>query len=324
MKPLRRPYLLTFLLALARSIVSAHPGPGIVVDSEGRVCFTSGGRIIAIDTAGTARIILHDPQNSKFYQLHHLFVDAERNLYTAADTGSGIWKVSPNDKISRFFPPPNEDRSVLIGLGGDPFCLDQAGNVFAINSQQAEFTQVIKITPQGRIALLVGGDWGHADGPPAHARFGDLHSGAMFLAADGSLYLTDDGRYLRKIAMDGTVSTLAGGAERGYADGAGNRARFNGVCGLAADQDGSIYVADSANHRIRKITRQGITSTYAGSGSAGSSDGPAAAATFDLPTGVTLGPSGVLYVLDGDNSRVRKISPDGHVTTLLRTVSDLK
>ena len=146
----------------------------------------------------------------------------------------------------------------------------------------------------------------------------------MFLAADGSLYLTDDGRYLRKIAMDGTVSTLAGGAERGYADGSGTQARFNGACGLTADQDGSIYVADSANHRIRKITRQGVTTTYAGSGSAGSSDGPAAEATFDQPTGVTLGPSGILYVLDGDNSRVRKIAPDGHVTTLLRTVSDLK
>ena len=105
--------------------------------------------LLAVDTTGTARIILHDPQNSRFYQLHHLFVDAERNLYTAADTGSGIWKVSPNDKISRFFPPPNKDRSVLVGLGGDPFCLDQAGNVFAINSQQAEFTQVIKITAAG-------------------------------------------------------------------------------------------------------------------------------------------------------------------------------
>src|SRR5678809_1589729 len=135
MKPLRRPSLLSFLLALAPCIGAAHPGPGIVVDSEGRVCFTSGGRIVAIDTAGIARIILHDPQNSRFYQLHHLFVDAERNLYTAADTGTGIWKVSPNDKISRFFPPPNKDRSVLVGLGGDPFCLDQAGNVFAINSQ---------------------------------------------------------------------------------------------------------------------------------------------------------------------------------------------
>ena len=266
MKPLLGLSRLFLLLALVPFVLSAHPGPGIVVDSEGSVCFTCGSGIVRVDPTGTARIIFPDPQRTRFFQLHHLFTDAQRHLYTAADTGSGIWKISPDDKLSRFFPPPNEDRSILIGLGGDPFCLDQAGNIFAVNSQQDKFTQLLKITAQGKITLLAGGDWGHADGPAEHARFGDLHGGAMLLAADGSLYLTDDGRCLRKITLDGTVSTLAGGTERGFADGSGTQARFDGACGLAADGNGNIYIADGSNHRIRRITPQGNTTTSAGTG----------------------------------------------------------
>ena len=324
MKPLLKKSLLILLLALASFVASAHPGAGIVVDAEGQVSFTCGGSIVRVDATGTARVILQDAQHVKFYQLHHLFMDAQRNLYTAADTGSGIWKVFGDEKLSRFFPPPNEDRSVLIGLGGDPFCMDREGNIFVINSQQDKFTQLLKITAAGRITLIAGGDWGHADGKAGQAQFGDLHGGAMVLAADGSLHLTDDYRYVRKITMDGTVSTLAGGPERGSADGSGTQARFDGARGLALDAAGNIYLADSSNNRIRKITAQGITTTFAGTGKSGSADGPAAEATFDQPTGVTFGPGGVLYVLDGSNSRVRKIAPDGRVTTLLRSVADLK
>lgn len=323
MKPLLKKFLPTLLLALAPFVLSAHPGAGIVVDSEGQVCFTCGGCLVRVDATGAARIILQDAQHVKFYQLHHIFMDAQRNLYTAADTGSGIWKVSHDDKLSRFFPPPNEDRSVLIGLGGDPFCMDREGNIFAVNSRQDKFTQLLKITAAGRITLIAGGDWGHADGKAGQAQFGDLHGGAMALASDGSLYLTDDYRYVRKITIDGTVSTLAGGPERGFADGSRTQAHFDGACGLALDGDGNIYVADTGNNRLRKITPQGIT-TFAGTGGSGSADGLAAGATFDQPSGVTFGPGGVLYVLEGGNSRVRKITPDGQVTTLLRSIADLK
>lgn len=324
MEPLPCLSLLSLLLVLVPFRPSAHPGSGIVVDPAGVVFFTCGGGIVRVDATGHARIIAVDPQQAQFAQLHHLFIDAQRNLYTASDMGNAVWKVSPNDKVARFFPPPNEDRGQLIGLGGDPFCLDLAGNIFAVNSQQDKFTQVLKITVQGRVVMLVGGDWGHADGPAEKARFGDLHGGAMLLAADGSLYLTDDGRYLRKITMDGTVSTLAGGAERGYADGSGAQARFDGISGLTADGEGNIYVADYSNHRIRRINPQGVATTYAGAGRAGSADGPADAATFDHPTGVTFGLGGILCVLDADGSRVRKIAPDGSVTTLLKSVSDLR
>ncbi len=324
MNSLPRPVRLVLLLMLVPMVVTAHPGPGIVVDADGQVCFVHGGVLVRVDAAGAARSIAPDPQKIGSVQLHHLFTDPQLNLYTAADTGSGIWKISPDDGYSRFFPPANEDRSVLVGLGGDPFCLDLAGNIFVVVSQQHRFTQILKVTAQGRIVLLIGGDMGHADGAAGEARFGDLHGGAMFVANDGSLYLTDDGRYLRKITSDGTVSTLAGGSERGFSDGVGEQARFNGACGLTGDGDGNIYVADSENHRIRKITAQGITTTYAGTGRAGSDDGAVTAATFDYPTGVAFAPGGVIFVLDSHNSRVRKIARDGQVSTLLESVSDLK
>jgi hypothetical protein len=312
----------TALLLLAPIALQAHPGAGIVADAEGRVYFVNGNRIVCVEPSGATRVMIDDTGNERFYQLHHLFLDRQLNLYTAADTGSGIWKITPDGQVSRFFPPPDDDRIVLVGLGGDPFALDDAGNIFAINSKQNRFTQLLKINPEGRITFVAGGDWGHADGRGAEARFGDLHGSAMAFGPDQSLYLTDHGCCIRKVTSDGAVSTLAGGVTRGYSEGTGSEARFNGAGGLAVDGAGNVYVADYNNNRVRKVTPQGVTTTFAGSGKAGASDGPAADATFTQPTGVAFGPGGVLYVLEAHFGRVRTVTADGRVTTLLPSPKD--
>src|SRR5262245_50292248 len=104
-----RPKLLSILLAaLASPALFAHPGAGIAVDAQGRVYFVHGNSIIRVDAAGSAKVVLEDSQHKNFYQLHHLFLDARGNLLSAADTGSGIWKVTPDGQLTRFFPPPNE------------------------------------------------------------------------------------------------------------------------------------------------------------------------------------------------------------------------
>ena len=312
--------LLTILALLGAPALSAHPGAGIVVNAQGQVFFVHGNSIVRVDASGSAKVILEDAQHKNFYQLHHLFLDAQGNLYTAADTGSGIWKVTPDEQLSRFFPPPNEDRALLVGLGGDPFAIDRAGNIMAVNSRQNQFTQLLRVTPAGRITVLAGGAWGHADGLGEKAQFADLHGSAMVFGSDGVLYLTDNGSCIRKVTLTGMVSTLAGGTNRGYADGRAAQARFDAVAGLAFDAAGNVYASDYGNNRIRKVSPDGTTITFAGSGHAGSTDGPPAAATFAQPTGVTFGPDGILYVLEAHYPRIRKVATNGHVTTLLRSL----
>jgi DNA-binding beta-propeller fold protein YncE len=174
-------------------------------------------------------------------------------------------------------------------------------------------------TPFGwaaRLTLLAGdGVAGLRDGPGAQARFADPYGVAV--SAAGRVYVADagDNNRIRGIAPDGTVSTLAGGDE-GFADGLGATARFNTPSGLALDAAGNLYVADTGNHAIRKVTPQGLVSTLAGDGVAGFRDGPAAQARFNGPIGVAVDGQGKVYVADTYNDRIRVIGTDGAVSTL--------
>ena len=137
------------------------------------------------------------------------------------------------------------------------------------------------------------------------------------VAQDGTVYVADAGESnrIRKIAPDGSVTTLAGGSE-GFADGSGAQASFNTPSALAIDTGGNLYVADTGNNRIRKITREGAVSTIAGDGTAGYADGPAAQSRFNGPIGVAVDKDGNVYVADTYNDRIRKISTDNQVTTV--------
>ena len=135
----------------------------------------------------------------------------------------------------------------------------------------------------------------------------------------GNVYVADtDNHTIRKITASGVVRTLAGLAGvSGSADGAGSAARFNSPGGVAADSAGNIYVADSGNKTIRKITAAGVVSTLAGSAlNAGIADGTGGAARFDNPLGVATDSAGNVYVADANNDTIRKITPAAVVTTL--------
>ncbi|GGC62347.1 gluconolaconase [Undibacterium terreum] len=161
------------------------------------------------------------------------------------------------------------------------------------------------------------GGIGFADGTARKARFDDPYGLALDLV--GNLYVADAGENnrIRKITPDGIVSSLAGSAE-GFADGQGAAASFNTPSGLAADGAGNIYVADTGNNAIRKITAQGMVTTLAGdrSGKAGYRDGAAGQALFNGPIGVAVDKQGNVYVADTYNDRIRVITVDGQVKTL--------
>ena len=173
------------------------------------------------------------------------------------------------------------------------------------------------------LALLagsLGGGSGSADGTGAAARFASPSGVAVDSA--GTVYVADGGNStIRKITAGGVVTTLAGTAGAlGSIDGTGAAARFSSPTGIAVDSAGTVYVADTGNSRIRKITAAGVVTTLAGSpGGSGSTDGTGAAARFYFPMGIAVDSAGTVYVADTGNSTIREITPAGVVTTLAGT-----
>jgi len=158
---------------------------------------------------------------------------------------------------------------------------------------------------------------GLVNGTMGEARFN--HPSGLALLANGSGYISDIGDHvIRFVDGDGgTVSTFAGNTNSGSNDGTGTAARFAGPEGLALDKAGNLFVADTINATIRKITPAGVVTTFAGTaGLSGNTNGTGAAARFELPCALCFDPAGNLYVADRGNHTIRKITPAGVVTTL--------
>ncbi len=169
---------------------------------------------------------------------------------------------------------------------------------------------------QARIETVAGdGVDGLREGAGAQARFADPY--ALAIDAQGVAYIADagDNNRIRRLYPDGRVDTLAGNGE-GWRDGPALQAQFHTPSGIALDAAGNVYVADTGNHRIRRIGTDGAVTTLAGDGQAGFADGPAAQARFDAPMGVAVDAAGRVFVADTYNDRIRVIEADGRVRTL--------
>jgi hypothetical protein len=132
----------------------------------------------------------------------------------------------------------------------------------------------------------------------------------------GNLYIADGGNHcIRKITPAGQVSTLGGTGAAGYKDTTAEAALFNNPTGVCADDSGNVYVSDFQNHRVRKISAGGDVTTIAGNGTPGYADGAPGSASFNYPRGICRDAAGNLYIGDSWNHRIRKIAPDGTVST---------
>jgi sugar lactone lactonase YvrE len=194
--------------------------------------------------------------------------------------------------------------------------VDVSGNAYVADSGN---NTIRKITPAGLVTTLAGsaGQTGDADGIGSAAWFS--YPDGIAVDGGGNVYVADNhNNTIRKITPAGAVTTLAGApGQTGSSDGLGGAASFWGPAGLAVDVAGNVYVADTGNCTIRKITPAGLVSTLAGTATmTGSSDGTGSTARFNVPCGVAVDPSGNVFVADTNNSTIREVTPGGVVTTL--------
>lgn len=176
--------------------------------------------------------------------------------------------------------------------------------------------RIRRIGPDGQVSTVAGrGEATLVNGRGTAARF--KMPMAIAVAADGTAYVADsDNHCVRKITPAGQVTTLAGTGQPGFANGAGNVARFRYPMGVAVDRRGVVYVTDLSCHCVRRIAPDGRVSTLAGTARPGYANGPGPAARFRRPTGLAVAPDGTVYVADTENGRVRRIRSDGQVSTV--------
>jgi sugar lactone lactonase YvrE len=271
---------------------------------------------------------------AQFYDPFGVALDSSGNLFVADKNNHTIREVTSGGVVTtlaglagtfgttdgtgtdaRF----NQPTGVAVGSGGEVYVADSINNA------------IRRVSTQGAVTTLSGtpGTAGSVDGIGSVALFDQPYGVAI--DSSGNVYVADFGNNsIRKVTQQGTVTTLAGvggtstatsslgePSPAGHADGTGAAASFKQPTGIAIDSSGNLYVSDTGNNTIRKVTSAGVVTTLAGTaGSAGSADGTGSAARFSSPRGLTVDGSGNVYVADGGNSSIRKITPAGVVTTL--------
>lgn len=306
--------------------------PGMAVDSTGTVYFVEAGnmKIRKITPSGEVRSVWGkgcgygdpnlDPGMCFDIRLTGLAIDPAGRLYIAERAAV---RVMGSD--GRMVPYAGDKNKVgtVDGTGANAgftnahgLAFDGSGNLYVLDGMLLR-----KITPNASVTTIAGDpaawDGGIRDGSGTQAQFS--YPSTVTVDRNGAIYVADSGNQtIRKSTANGLVTTLAGQPEiAGSSDGIGAAARFSFIEGLVFDTSGNLFVSDTQNHTIRKITPTASVSTLAGRpGMNGMQDGIGNAARFWDPAGIAIDSSGNLYVADMFNSAIRKISPDGAVTSL--------
>lgn len=318
----------------ASAILFTPVSPADEAPAVGTIMTVAGtGRLGASGDGGPAF-------QATFNGLHGIAFDVAGNYYLADYNNHRIRKVSTDGIVTTI---AGTGKAGYTGDGGPAIAaqigfphdvaVDLAGNVYFADLFSR---RVRKVSPDGIITTVAGnGRAGYTgDGGPATEAPFALPAG-VGLDAQGNLYIADFGATpgdnqgrLRKVAPDGIITTLAGGGARDpanpFGDGRpGREARLNNPEGVTADAMGNLFISDLSNNRIRKLTPDGIIHTVAGngpvgmgSGAFGGDGGPAIEAKFNFTHSVAVDAAGNLFIADMYNNRVRKVSPDGIVTTV--------
>jgi len=209
----------------------------------------------------------------------------------------------------------DDDEDLLPGFNfPDGICINASGHIYVADGGNHRIVRLDG--SDGEFLTFAGGDTeGFADGFSQNALFNGPTGVAVTPSGD-ILVADQENHSIRKVSAEGEVSTVAGCREEGFRDGPAAEAMFNCPTGVACDKHDNIFVVDGGNHRIRKVSVDGIVSTVAGSGKKGYQDGAGAQARFNHPGGIAADKEGNIYVADYGNHRIRVISAEGNVKTL--------
>jgi sugar lactone lactonase YvrE len=319
----------SFALDTAGSIYVADPGNGairkITVAGTNVVVTTLagfGGNFGSADEVGIA---------ARFKAPFGMAVDKAGNRFVTDQGNHTLRMISSDGTVSTL--------AGLAGYGGSAngkgeaarfnspagVAVDAAGNLYIADSGNSTIRKAVWTGTNWTVSTLAGtaNAYGSADGTGSNARF--WAPNGIAVDSGGSVYVAEGIGTIRKITPGGSVSTLAGdprfaGEFAGTTDGTGAAARFNNPYALTVDSATNVYVADTWNHTIRKVTRARVVTTLAGlGGTPGSVDGLGQDARFNRPSGIVVDNAGNLFVTDGSNNTIRKLTPVGTnwvVTTL--------
>ncbi|MDB6058661.1 MAG: repeat containing protein [Verrucomicrobiales bacterium] len=273
-------------------------------------------------TAGAVDALSDDAQ---FNSPSGIAVGADGTIFVADTQNSTIRKITADGNVTTFAGFAGVVGSA-DGIGTNAqfnapqgVAVDSAGFVYVADTGNST---IRKIAPLGQVSTLAGvaGYPNVFDGIGTNAQFN--HPQALAVDGAGQIFVADTWNYtIRKIAANGTVTTLAGRAGySGSVDGATNRARFNGPTGIAAHTNGNLFVTEFWSHTVRQVTSAGVVTTIVGKpGIWGDSDGLNDVARFFQPTSIVSAGGGILFVLDSGNQTLRQIAITGtnwNVTTI--------
>jgi uncharacterized protein (TIGR03437 family) len=260
-----------------------------------------------------------------------LAVDASGNLYIADYGNNRIRKVSATGVITTFAGNGNKGfagdgaaatSAALNGPRG--VAVDVSGNLYIADSGN---NRIREVSPSGIITTVAGNGFytfSGDSGPATSASLAAPYSVAV--DASGNLFITDSGNIrVRKMSASGIITTVAGNGTAGFSGDGGPApaASLGAPEGVAVDAGGNLFIAEFYNDRIRKVSAGGIITTFAGNGNFGFSGdgGPATAASLNGPSGVFADALGNLYIADTSSDRIRKVTPDGIITTIAGSTS---
>ena len=317
---------------------------GVAVDTSGNLYIADlqNSRIREVSAAGTITTVAGNGSlgysgdggpagSARLDYPYFVAADSAGNLYIADWGNSVVRKVSAGGTITTI---AGNGSTGYSGDGGpavnaqlsDPtgVATDNSGNLYIADSGN---TVVRKVSAAGIITTIAGnGSSGYSGdgGPASDAQIANPYGIAV--DAGGNLYIADGGNsVVRKVSAAGIITTIAGNGSSGYSGdgGAGASAQLDLPSSVALDASGNLYIADSYNYRIRKVSAAGIITTLAGNGSNNYSGdgGVAASAQLSEPEGVAVDAAGNLYIADTANQRVRKVSVGGVITTVAGTGS---
>jgi len=315
-------------LCACGSGMSGSNGPGGASNGTATGGMTSGGHgpLLVTTVAGKGPdgegLMNGDAGTAELYGPTGLAFDGSGNLYVADSSNNAIRRIDANGIVT-----------TVDGLGygmdglvnGGPktaefhgplaVAVDSSGNLYVADAQNSV---VRRIDTSHNVTTFIPEQTGSFVSSGQGA--GVLVPSGIAIDSAGNIYVADHGNNaIRKVNSHGDVSTLVGGPGHvGFTDGDAGMAQFQPPVGLAVDSAGNVYFADQGNNAIRKVDSSGNVSTVAGKGpkTYGFVDGDASTAELFQPYALTVDSSGNLYVADQRNNAIRKIDPQGNVTTL--------